>query len=91
MYCFSCYVALQLNNYLQYSIDINTNTTRQRIRYMELTDAKIWISKMHHYVVNQVTFYLIYYIVLSPVMNSTDTVCLQYTYKVTSDFFGFIL
>ena len=42
MYCYSCYLTLQLKNYLQYSIDI---TTEQSFRHMELTDAKIWISK----------------------------------------------
>ena len=42
MYCFSCYLALYLEKYLQYSIDI---TTEQSFRYMELIDAKIWISK----------------------------------------------
>ena len=33
--------------YLQYSIDI---TTEQKFRYLKLANAKIWISKMHHYV-----------------------------------------
>ena len=42
MYCFSCYLALYLEKYLQYSIDI---TTEQSFRYMEFIDAKIWISK----------------------------------------------
>ena len=42
MYCFSCYLALYLEKYLQYSIDI---TTEQSIRYMQFIDAKIWISK----------------------------------------------
>ena len=32
---------------MHYSIDI---TTEQSSRYIELTDAKIWISKMCHYV-----------------------------------------
>ena len=30
----------------KYSIDI---ATEQSFRYMEIIDAKIWISKMHHY------------------------------------------
>ena len=47
MYCFSCYLALYLKWYLQYSINI---TTEQSFRYMEFIDAKIWIFKMHHYV-----------------------------------------
>ena len=47
MYCFPCYLALYLEKYLQYSIDI---TTEQSFRYMEFINAKIWISKMHHYV-----------------------------------------
>ena len=42
MCCFSWYLALQLKKNLQYSIDINT---KQSFRYMELIDAKIWISK----------------------------------------------
>ena len=42
VYCFFCYLALQLEKYLQYSVDI---TTEQSFRYMELTDAKILISK----------------------------------------------
>ena len=42
MYFFSCYLALQFEKYLQYSIDI---TTEQSVRYMELIDAKIWIFK----------------------------------------------
>ena len=42
MYCFSCYLALQFEKYLQYIIDI---TTEQSVRYMELIDAKIWIFK----------------------------------------------
>ena len=42
MYCFSCYLALYLKKYLQYSIDI---TTEQSFRYMEFIDAKICISK----------------------------------------------
>ena len=47
MYFFSCYLTLQFENYLQYSIDI---TTEQSFRYMELTDAKYGFPKMHHYV-----------------------------------------
>ena len=47
MYCFYCFLALQLINYLQNSIDI---ATEQSFRYMELTDAKICISKIHHYI-----------------------------------------
>ena len=47
MYCFYCFLILQLINYLQNSIDI---ATEQSFRYMELTDAKICISKMHHYI-----------------------------------------
>ena len=71
MYCFSCYLALELDNYLQYSIDI---TTKESIRYMELTDAKICIFKnsLCWVFANQVTFYLIYYIVLSPVINDFE-------------------
>ena len=42
MYCFSCYLALYLEKYLQYNIDI---TTEQSFRYMEFIHAKIWISK----------------------------------------------
>ena len=42
MYCFFCFLALQLEKYLQYSIDI---TTVQSFRYMELIDAKIWVFK----------------------------------------------
>ena len=42
MYCFSCYLALYLEKYLQYSIDI---TTEQSFKYMEFIDAKIWISE----------------------------------------------
>ena len=42
MCCFSYYLALQLEKYLQYSIGI---VTEQSFRYIELTDAKIWISK----------------------------------------------
>ena len=38
MYCFSLYVALQLEKYLQYNIGI---TTEQSFRYMEFIDAKI--------------------------------------------------
>ena len=37
MYCFSCYLALKLKTYLQYSIDI---TTEQSFRYMEFVDCK---------------------------------------------------
>ena len=40
--CFSCYLALQLEKYLQYSIGV---ATEQSFRYIELTDVKIWISK----------------------------------------------
>ena len=39
MYCFSCYLVLYLKKYL---LDI---TTEQSFRYMEVIDAKIWISK----------------------------------------------
>ena len=39
---FSCYLALSLEKYLQYSIGI---ATEQSFRYIELTDAKIWITK----------------------------------------------
>ena len=42
MCCFSCYLAFELEKYLQYSIGI---ATEQSFRYIELTDAKIWISK----------------------------------------------
>ena len=38
MYCFSSYLALYLEKYLQYNIDI---TTEQSFRYMEFIDAKI--------------------------------------------------
>ena len=41
IYCFSCYLALYLETYLQYSIGI---ATKQSFRYIEFTDAKIWIS-----------------------------------------------
>ena len=37
-----CYLALYLEKYLQYSIGIDTE---QSFMYIELTDAKIWISK----------------------------------------------
>ena len=47
MFCFSCYLALELEKYLQYSIDI---ATEQSFRYIELIDAKIGVSKMRHYV-----------------------------------------
>ena len=56
MYRFSCYLALYLEKYLQYSIDI---TTEQSFRYMEFIDAKIWISKnvsLCRVFANQVTF-----------------------------------
>ena len=42
MCCFSFYLALQLKKYLQCSIGI---ATEQSFRYIELNDAKIWISK----------------------------------------------
>ena len=42
MYCFSCYLALKLESYLYYSIDISKE---QSFRYVELVDAKIWICK----------------------------------------------
>ena len=42
MCSFFCYLALSLEKYLQYSIGI---ATEQSFRYIELTDAKIWISK----------------------------------------------
>ena len=41
MYCFSCYHALELKKYLQYSFD---NTTEQSYWHIELTDTKISIS-----------------------------------------------
>ena len=54
--CFSCYLSLYLEKYLQYSIDI---TTEQSFRYMEFIDAKIWISKnasLCRVFANRVTF-----------------------------------
>ena len=56
MYCFSCYLVLYLEKYLQYSIDI---TTEQSFRYVELIDAKIWVSKnapLCRVFANRVTF-----------------------------------
>ena len=56
MCCFSCYLALSLEKYLQYSIDI---ATEQSFRYIELTDVKIWISKnapLCQVLANQVTY-----------------------------------
>ena len=60
MCCFSCYLALQLEKYLQYSIDI---TTEQSFRYIELTDAKISISKnasLCRVLANRVTYTKMY-------------------------------
>ena len=42
MFCFSCYQALELKTYLQYSIGI---ATEKSFRHIKLTDTKIWISK----------------------------------------------
>ena len=41
MYCFSCYLALELKKYLQHKIGIDTE---QKFKKIEITDAKIWIS-----------------------------------------------
>ena len=59
MYCFSCYLALYLEKYLQYSIDI---TTEQSFKYIEFVDAKVWISKnasLCQVFANRVTFKMI--------------------------------
>ena len=42
MYYFSCYLALHFKRYWQYSIDFATG---QKLRYVEVTDVKVWISK----------------------------------------------
>ena len=54
--CFSCYLAMQLEKYLQYSIGI---ATEQSFRHMEPADVKIWISKnasLCRVLANRVTF-----------------------------------
>ena len=48
MYCFSCYLALYLEKYLQYNIDITIE--QSFIGIWNLLMQKSGFPKMHHYV-----------------------------------------
>ena len=49
MYCFSCYLALYLEEYLQYNIDITT-VVNKALGIWNLLMQKSGFPKMRHYV-----------------------------------------